>query len=137
MITSRTALHENIIVAYSRLLTVIRSEDIVLRCFRFLRTMESGHCAQHQNLSSGQHAPHPSRQAYHGTIQSQSVGITCLIGIFHRKAVIDVAMLKRRLIPVRMSFVTLNLSFEFYTILWAFDKQFVCCVDTLVPKEIY
>ena len=43
LISFRTAFHENVIVAHLRLLIVIRSEDLVLRCFRVLRTMESGH----------------------------------------------------------------------------------------------
>ena len=47
MIVSRTVLHENMIVACSRLLIVIRSEDLVLRCFRVLSTMESDYCTKH------------------------------------------------------------------------------------------
>ena len=35
----------------------------------------------------------------------------------------NVAMLARRLILTRIEFVMLNLSFEFYTFFWAFDKQ--------------
>ena len=45
LIVSRTVLHGNMIVAYSRLLIVIRSEDLVMRCFRVLGAMDSCHCA--------------------------------------------------------------------------------------------
>ena len=45
LIASRTELHENMIVAHSRLLIVIRSRDFVLRYFRVLCTMDSCHHA--------------------------------------------------------------------------------------------
>ena len=61
LIDYRIDLHENMIVGCSRLLIVIRSEDLVLRYFGVLHTIESGHCAQYKNLSSRQHAPHPLR----------------------------------------------------------------------------
>ena len=98
LIESRIASHENTNVSSSRLLILIRSEDLALRCFRVLRTMKVGHCAQHQNLSYGKHAPHPARQASPGNVKSQCVDVTCLIGISHRKDMVDVSMLERRLI---------------------------------------
>ena len=61
LIPSRIELQENIIVACSRVLIVIRSEDLVLRCFRVLRTTESGHCTQCQNLISRNNATCPTR----------------------------------------------------------------------------
>ena len=43
LIASRTELHESRIAAKSRLLIVIRSENIVLRYFGVLHTMYLGH----------------------------------------------------------------------------------------------
>ena len=96
---------------------MIRSEDLVLRCFRVLHNMEPGHSIQFQNLRSGQHDPHPVRQVSPRTAQSQSEGIVCLVGISYRKTVSDVAMLESRLILARMKFAMLNFSFEFHPIL--------------------
>ena len=50
-----------------------------------------------------------------------------MIGISHQKDVGYIAMLGRRLISAYMDFVTLNFSFDFYTVLWAFDKQKFSC----------
>ena len=58
-IESRTVLHENVTIANSSLLIVMRPRDLIFESFRVLHTIESGHSAQYQNLSSGQHAPHP------------------------------------------------------------------------------
>ena len=52
LIVPRTVLDENMILACSRLLDVIRSGDLSLRCFRVMRTMELDDCTQLQNLSS-------------------------------------------------------------------------------------
>ena len=76
-------------VEYSRMLTVMSSSDLDLRCFRVLRRMAVSYATQHQNLSSGKHTPHPARHASPRTVQSQSVWIALLIGISHRKAVGD------------------------------------------------
>ena len=122
LIAHRTALHENMIVECSRLLIVIRSGDLVLSCFIFLSLMARGYSTWYENLSSRQHATHLARHASPDTVQSQSTGITCLIGISHRKEVGDVAILERRFISSRMDLGMLNFSFEFHTVLWTFDK---------------
>ena len=57
-----------------------------------------------------------------GTVKSYSVGITCLIGVSHRKAVGNVVMLERRVVSSHMDLAMLNFSCEFYALLWAFDK---------------
>ena len=44
LITSRTALNENIIVDHSMLLVVIRYDFLDLRCFKFLRKTKLGNC---------------------------------------------------------------------------------------------
>ena len=108
------------IVTQSMLLIVIRSEDLALRCFRVLCTMESGHCTHCQNLISGKYALHPTIQASPGTVWLQCVGLMFLIGISYRKAVDNVSMLERRLILIRIDFVMLNLSFKFHDVLWDF-----------------
>ena len=46
LIVCRTTLNENMIMVCSRLLIVIRSKDLVLRCFSVLCSIESGNCAQ-------------------------------------------------------------------------------------------
>ena len=46
LIESRTAFHESMIVAFSRILIVIWSRDFVLRHFRVLRTMKEKYSAQ-------------------------------------------------------------------------------------------
>ena len=56
---SSTELCENIIVTHSRLLIVIRSGDLVLRCFRVMSLTKRGHSMHYHNLSSGQHNLHP------------------------------------------------------------------------------
>ena len=83
MITSRTALHESMIVEHSRLSIMIKPDNVTLICFRVLHTMDTVHCVQHQNLSSGNHDPYPVRHEYPGTLQSQYVMIICLIVISH------------------------------------------------------
>ena len=62
------------------------------------------------------------RHASPGTLQSQYFGITCLIGVSYWKDVGDVAILERRFSSVRMGLVMLNVSLEFYTVLYDFDK---------------
>ena len=117
LIASRTTLHDNVTVAHSRLLIVIRSEDLALRCFRVLHNMELVHCAQCKNLRPGQHALHPVIQVSSGTAQLQSIVITFLIGISHRKAASHIAMLEMRLILAHMNFVMVSFSFEFHSVL--------------------
>ena len=70
LITSRTALHENMSVAFSRILIVTRSGYLGLRCSRALNLMARVYSEQCQNLSSGQHALHHVRHASPGTIKS-------------------------------------------------------------------
>ena len=70
LIASSTALFENMIVSHSRLLIMIRSRYLVLRCFRVLSLTVRANSAQHQNLSSGQHIPHPARHMSHRTVKS-------------------------------------------------------------------
>ena len=70
--------------------------------------MVGSHDAQHENLSSGQHAPHPVRHESPGTVQSQSFGVVRLIGISRRKAVVYVAILERRFVSSHMSLVILK-----------------------------
>ena len=69
LIESRKVLSENMIVACSRPLIVIRSGNLDLKCFRVLYLIEIGHSSQHQNLSSRQCASHPVRHASPGTVQ--------------------------------------------------------------------
>ena len=123
------------IVACSRLLIVLIFGDLVLSYFRVLRQMAGGYAIQNQNLSSGQHAPHPVRHVHPGTVPSHSVGITFLIGISHRKSVGYFAILEIRFVSSRMHLVMLNFSFEFHTVLWGFDKQFFY-VNVPVPKDV-
>ena len=61
-------------------------------------------------------------RAFPGTMQSYSIGITCFIGVSHRKAMGNVAILERRFNSDRMHLVILNFFFEFHTMLWAFDN---------------
>ena len=96
---------------------MIMSENLVLRCFKALSSMDSGYCAQCHKLSSVQHALHLPIHAFPGTMQLQSMGITYLIGISYRKAVGNIDMQEKRLISARMDFVMLNFSFDFYTFL--------------------
>ena len=66
------------------------------------------------------------------TAQSKSVGTTCLIGLSYRKDVGNVSMLERRFVSAHMDLVMLNFSFEFHTILWAFEKKkflMLVCLD--------
>ena len=76
LIESRTAVHESMIVECSMLLSVIRYEDLVLRYFRFLHTIESGYCTNCQKLVSGKHAPCPARRVSPRNRQSQSTYVT-------------------------------------------------------------
>ena len=73
-------------MAHSRLLIVISSGDLLFACFRVLLTSESIHSTQCQSLSFRKHDPHLTKKVSPGNVQSQSVGITSLIGIFQRKA---------------------------------------------------
>ena len=68
LIASSTALHENMIVACSRLLIVIIPGDLDLKYFRVLRLIASGHSTWHHKLSSRQHAPHPERHVSPGIL---------------------------------------------------------------------
>ena len=127
LITSIAALHKNVIVTCSRLLILIRSEDLFLRYFRVLSLMSRAQATQCYKLSSGQHTPHLVKHTSPVTVQSQSAGIIFMIGISYRKAVGDVAMLERRFISARIVLVTLNFSFDFHTVLWDFlSKSFLC-----------
>ena len=63
LITPRTALQENMIVACSRQLIVTRSSDLVVRCLIVLCLMAGGYGTQYQNLSSGKHDPYPVMHA--------------------------------------------------------------------------
>ena len=101
---------------------MIRSSDLVIRYLRVLFLMVRGHGTQSQNLRSVQYSPHSVRHMSVGTMQSQSVGIACLIGVCRRKAVGDVAMLEKRFMSDLMDLAMLNFSFKFHTILWAFHK---------------
>ena len=88
-----------------------------------MRTMEAVHSAWCQNLRYGKYALFTVRQVSPGTMQSQSVRMTCTIQIPQKKAVGNVSMMVRILISARADFVILNFSFELCTILWAFDKH--------------
>ena len=55
-----------------------------------------------------------------------------MIGISHRKTVCDVSIIERRFISVHMDLEILNFSFEFHTVLWAFDNQ-----KLFIVKNIY
>ena len=53
---------------------------------------------------------------------------------FRLKAVCDISMTERRFISAHMDFVILNFSFDFYTILWDFDKKkflMLVCLDQI------
>ena len=116
---------------------MVRYGDFTLRYFRVLLTMESGHCVWCQNLSSRQHALHHVRNVSPGTVKLQSAEIIFMIGISYRKYAGDATMLERRIIYAHMDFVTLNFSFEFHTLLWAFDKQKFFYINVLLSKEVY
>ena len=85
-------------MACSRQFIVIISGDLVFRYFRVLFPIAGCHYAWHQNLSSGQNSRHPVRHASPGTVQSFSVGITCLISVYHWKDVGYDAMLERKFV---------------------------------------
>ena len=70
LIASRIELQDNMIVACSRQLMVIRYGYLVLRCLRVLFLMAGVYGTQYQKLSYGQHPPHPVRYASPGTMQS-------------------------------------------------------------------
>ena len=89
--------------------------------------MARAHSTQCYKLSSGQHTPHPMKHTSPVTAQSQSICIIFMFGISYRNTVGDDAMLERRFISARMDLVTLNFSFEFHTVLWAFDKKNCLC----------
>ena len=115
LIAPRKALQENMMMELSRMLIMIRDGDLFSTCLRVLRTTESGHFAQCQDFRSGQHEPHPERQVSSMTVQSWSMGMTFLIGIFQWKDPGDITMLVGRPISARSGFVMLIFSFEFYT----------------------
>ena len=122
MIAPRTALQENMMVVCSRMCFVIGSIDIFLTCFRVIREMEVGHSVHCQNLSSGQYASYAMIQASPGTLQSQSVWMTCMICFSRSKSMGNATILVRKLISSRVDFVMLNFSFEFHTVLSIFGK---------------
>ena len=90
--------------------------------------MEYSHCAQYQNLMSGKHAQNPVRKESLGTMHSQSVGIVFLSGIYHRKAMSNVSILRGRLFSDHKDFAMLSFYLEFHTVLWAFNKQTFSCL---------
>ena len=109
---SSTAFHETTIVAHLRLIMVIEFGHFLFSCLRFLLAIEAVHSTQCQKLSSRKCAPRSINQASPSAVKSQSVGMTFLVWIFHRKVVSKLVTLVRNSISSLVGFAMLSFSLE-------------------------
>ena len=66
----------------------------------------------------------PIKQIPHIAAQSWSAEMTCIIRIFRLKAIGELVMLVMRSSLAFIGFVMLNLSLEFYVVLWLLGRYF-------------